>query len=840
MAYFRKREILTYDEPVTYDKFNGGINTDPSNDNLLPNEVKDAVNMHYASSILERRKGAQIVRNLAYVGDYTIETDEGTIEIPSPKELVYDTSAKLVHQGMFPFYTSQASRMILARNGYLLSADDNGSGDLIFDILHIDVTKYYEDPEFSGPTNPRNMCVGLEVVEERKTNKHNGYVLKYQDKISVGEGEEETEELVDRYELIYQNNRPIQGVIYKNKMYIATGTRIIVVYEKDDILYAEPLDPRVLNSWDIQYLGFNNLSPFPERLLKEEFNIGMTRIGNLIVTDKTDNDYTFKLFMSYDNGKTASDYRFKWEISEDNGATWSIISTFKNSASAGKTTHVLTADPTKKYKIRCTFGRSFKSTWNPADDLYYYNELDGDYVLDKADGEWFGSIMIDFDPAKHDYTQVSQKFLDISSCVKVTGDGNKFLFYDDINETGNWYKTVIDKPDYITDRGGLSFQTTKNEKLVGVVNFKGVIIAFSNGSGGGNISIVNGNGDDVEADGQDFSPYVKRIVNTSTSCDNYASIQATDNFLLFKYGKVIYALDSSELSKDIISLLSVNDRLTPKNRYNTIDWDRDDYFTEVTEDYYGIIWPAVEKINEDGTISVIKEAYRAKMYFRYMQQIDNSNKPFFPWLKDISPALDIVGTVTLEGKSCHLTIDEKLVNYSSDVYYDYNHVYESSLKLKGVDLAYPKLMKFLSNIILYYYRGQEDVIKMYLTARNEAGHLLYREMPEAFMDYGNDTIKYTHKDTYYDRVRTREDYRVLIADETPLIEKVRLDSTTLDTKVYTPEYKFPFLLVELEIRIATKQAFSLASVTYNYTSTDVPDQTVFDLYTDIIKKRELE
>ena len=51
--------IYTYDEPAIYKDFSGGINTDPSNEHLLENEMRDCVNMHYLSGALVKRKGAK-------------------------------------------------------------------------------------------------------------------------------------------------------------------------------------------------------------------------------------------------------------------------------------------------------------------------------------------------------------------------------------------------------------------------------------------------------------------------------------------------------------------------------------------------------------------------------------------------------------------------------------------------------------------------------------------------------------------------------------------------------------------------------------------------------------
>ena len=58
---YKDYPVYTYDEPATYNDFSGGINTDPSNEHLLANEMRDCLNMHYSSAALVKRKGASLL-----------------------------------------------------------------------------------------------------------------------------------------------------------------------------------------------------------------------------------------------------------------------------------------------------------------------------------------------------------------------------------------------------------------------------------------------------------------------------------------------------------------------------------------------------------------------------------------------------------------------------------------------------------------------------------------------------------------------------------------------------------------------------------------------------------
>ena len=67
MSDFVKAPTYLYDEPAKYTRFDGGINNDPSNENLHSNELRDAVNCDYQSDgNLTRRYGAKQFNNQVY------------------------------------------------------------------------------------------------------------------------------------------------------------------------------------------------------------------------------------------------------------------------------------------------------------------------------------------------------------------------------------------------------------------------------------------------------------------------------------------------------------------------------------------------------------------------------------------------------------------------------------------------------------------------------------------------------------------------------------------------------------------------------------------------------
>ena len=160
-----------------------------------------------------------------------------------------------------------------------------------------------------------------------------------------------------------------------------------------------------------------------------------------------------------------------------------------------------------------------------------------------------------------------------------------------------------------------------------------------------------------------------------------------------------------------------------------------------------------------------------------------------------------------------------LLNFNGSSYEDLDKEVTTKVLLRGYDLEYPKLIKLVHNIVLYYHRNQSSQISISVTVRNEAGHILI-----------------SNKDNKF----SSQELRVLFANkEKHLATKLRLDSTIQDTKVINASYAFPALLADAEIITTNKGEFSLSSITFNYTTCEQPDTTQFDLYNTIIRPQDI-
>lgn len=160
-----------------------------------------------------------------------------------------------------------------------------------------------------------------------------------------------------------------------------------------------------------------------------------------------------------------------------------------------------------------------------------------------------------------------------------------------------------------------------------------------------------------------------------------------------------------------------------------------------------------------------------------------------------------------------------MTTFNEEVYTDYDKIYKCIVHFRGEDLNYPKMVKLINNVLVYYHRNQYSKIDFNLIVKNEAGHLLLDNASKRF---------------------SIQDLKALKADDTIEDGSTRLDSTILDSKVFNTMYKFPCLLADTIITAENNKEFSVSSITYNYTTSDTPDMTSYDLYTDIIRPKEVK
>lgn len=733
------------------------------------------------------------------------------------------------------------------------------------------------------------------------------------------------------HELIFQNKDKIEGTTFQNTLYLATGTRFIQIQVLDYELQASIVSPYLCNNSEIQYIGYNYLSPYPELCRTTQTNSASTAIGAVLVQKLSSGRFRLTPMMSFRQDVDQTHFSYRWEKCIE-GTWYTVISYKDNLKHTPGYCYEIVVDDADKYLYRVTYADLFalpatlsvtdmdslpdwkdfedghvfavgdwvkykdylyqcvnehtkevstdiaettstlrsiavgsetkdywvkEVTWNSspsfmtatpnytvtetgADGLpheieyksrilweplvtleaitrvYSNNVTEGewDFVVEEAIATSSRASTILFD----NNMGVESTFTTIHSCKKLLTDGNKLLLYDDAYNTGCWFKTILNNPSYITDKGSLSFKTTKNERLIKVIPYNTVLIAFANSEGlGGSIHLVKGSGDDYD-DGKYYSPYQRSTINTDVSCDNADTVQICEGLLVFKYYDTLYYImpSSSELQNESLFVYSANDKLKFTNNALidslgcAIPWDDNSCVSEITEDYYGLIWGA-QYSYDAGEIYCSRPAIRVKMYYKMLTE--DVNKYTIPWLIDNLGERTISHSLIIEGKPKYL-VDNKLL--TQEGYTDEGENFPCIIHLKSVDMGYPKHLKFLNSLMLSTQRDQNESINLNTVIKNEANYILLDSSKKSLQQ-----LRSAHHGA-------------------SLKSPLKLGKTNLNTTVYNMQYKYPCLSAGVLVTAKTDGWFSIASLVFTYTSAETPDSTPFDTYTKILRKGDID
>ena len=484
-AKYKDYPIYTYDEPVTYNDFSGGINTDPSNEHLLANEMRDCLNMHYKSAALVKRKGASLLCTIScedelfniqgifvftykityiiiaadgklYKGFYTpnatIELSRLPISIAKPDtydlydplnlteelEKRVDESINTQHEGFVYEYllNAKGEKKLIDTSNYLgdytnlpenieiypeqivgfqgkkyelnfttkalESLDTLSEEDKRFKLDIITPTSTYEDIEITIDNegkeissivhkpywitldsynstykelinimedmvskNPNHAPLTYNTTDPNSTDRywvidpvssrrnnwspqikdyHEGECVFYNNEAYVCIKQHHSYNSLpsdifatshlrwivcdERQDLIFQNYLPIEAATYKNKLYIATGTRFVQVEIIDNNLQACLVQPYFCNNSEITNIGYNYLSPYPELCTSTQYNQAITSITGLLALKQQSGNFILTPRMNFANNETEDDYYFKWEKLID--SEWRTIISYKD------------------------------------------------------------------------------------------------------------------------------------------------------------------------------------------------------------------------------------------------------------------------------------------------------------------------------------------------------------------------------------------------------------------------------------------------------------------------------------------------------------------------------
>jgi len=767
-----KYPVSIYDEPAEYAFFSGGINTDRNDLGILQNQLKHAENIHYENGNLHVRKGGK----------------------------------KILEFNGMPLNNLQGVFLFVYKRSYIIVAND---GKLYYGLYQ---------PESKVSLQPLSITINENELEKSSSKLSAG--------LRVETGQDQTSQNHDGFifsngglkTLIFQNKYKIEAIQYKNKLFITTGTRFVEISE----MYTGQLTANIVSPYKpsgIEYtnIGPNLLSYVPPLHLNPSTTAVKTAISAVIPVLLSGGSFVkIQAIMSYQSGETAKDYSFKWERTSDgvnyepvmitNNANIPTECLFKNDVSLGVDSFIVPVTEAATYKYRCTFAKSFKQNYDPTtgDHSWVTDETAyEDFVIDRLDGYWYGMVeSIQYE--NEIYERPSEYYMQIQTCKKIFGYGNKFILYDDAYNSGNFWKTIIDNPAYITHRGGLNFKTDKDEQLIKVINFKGVIVCFAfNEVLGGNISVVTGNGDDYNDGTNNYSPFSRRIVNKEITTDNANSVQVADNIIIFKYKESIFAIEGSELNYEIVNVTEINTHIKQGNRFFKIPFYDNNCISERNDSFYAIYWK--DSYDSDG--SLIHPACRLKLYYKEAYQ--DNGRLYFPYLLDISELFNSDFIINIEGKT-YSTYNNKLISFHENYYKDLDNEYNFKIVTRSYELNYPQFIKSVRSIMVAYAHDQSKKIELSYNIYNDGMYEMLRSP-----------------------LKTIEGNAIGTG-----VNKFKVDDLFVTYELLTAKLREDCMSATVEITGKAIGDFVLSSITFFYKTKSIPKRAPIDKYKRTVRKGE--
>ncbi len=291
----------------------------------------------------------------------------------------------------------------------------------------------------------------------------------------------------------FQAIRPIEAVQYLDKLYIATGTKL-VQYDGTTAKVVVPYKPEPLEAL---YIGTNGLADDPDNYLADGTSIVLQINGA-----KPDNRYGivnkdnyFTVYVSKPSGDI-TEYKMEYRLSDEEA--WKVSQDW-GSSNRLKLSSTTARDYQLRFLIRKQGTTAEVESMIPR---YTVKEIDENKV--------------------EDVTTLQQ-------CNRILLHWERIILYGDPNNKDMIYVSDLERPDYIPTLNTLRFENKEQEGLTAVVKFRDSLVAFTPHS----IQGLNGKGP------EDFA---RTFLSSSIGCIAPFTAHVMENYLTFLSSEGVYVL----------------------------------------------------------------------------------------------------------------------------------------------------------------------------------------------------------------------------------------------------------------------------------------------------------
>ena len=298
----------------------------------------------------------------------------------------------------------------------------------------------------------------------------------------------------------FQTERFIEAVQYYDKMYFATGTKL-VQYDGEVAKVVEPYKPQPLEAL---YVGTNALADNPNDFLSHRTGLTLQITGVTFSSRYGVMNEPFTLTAYHiKKAEDAVEYQFEYRypFMEDGkyhlGQDWSADNTW-----------TFTAEGEGDMQFRVN-ARTRGMTVAAAQYLVPTYRIKPAPDPDDIEPEYGG----------------------IHTCNRILVHWDRILLYGDTKNFNILYMSHLKNPNYFPMPNNLVFETTKNEPLTAVTRFRDYLVTFTDSS--------------IQAlFGKSPSDYRRVVLNTSVGCIAPKSVAVMDNYVVFLSAEGVYLLKS--------------------------------------------------------------------------------------------------------------------------------------------------------------------------------------------------------------------------------------------------------------------------------------------------------
>lgn len=340
----------------------------------------------------------------------------------------------------------------------------------------------------------------------------------------------------------FQNTRPIEGVQFGNKMYFATGTKL-VEFDGEDFKVTEPYAPEPLEAL---YIGTNGLADDPNNFMQDGEST-FIRIDGVTFSERygiVNQSVTLTAYSSKPVEKQV-EFQFEWRYAWMEEGKWVLGQDWSS-----EKTWEFSPDVEGDFQFRINIREKGNTV---AETQYLVPKYKVNPSKDSSDVEIDTSY--------------------IHRCNRILLHWNRLVMYGDEQNPDMIYISHLNNPNYFPVPNTLRFENGKKEALTTLVQYRDMLIAFTATT----IQALHG---------KSPADFRRTVLNTSIGCVAPYSAVVVRNHIFFLSTNGVYFLKSVGYVEDKANVEKLDSKID-----NVIPRDPDACALLHNNQYY-IIFPS--------------------------------------------------------------------------------------------------------------------------------------------------------------------------------------------------------------------------------------------------------